>query len=139
MEKEKIQKLKETQDKLEYMNKILKDKSDAFEKENKELLSSMATLQENISDIKFDLTKEASAEFIETGEKKLLGGIGIRIMNRLSYNPEAAIIWAHNNMPVAIKKTIDKKQFEVYAKANDLDFVERQESITVTFPKEIII
>jgi len=57
----------------------------------------------------------------------------------LNYTQELAINWAKENMPVAIKEVLDKKQFEAFAKSNDVEFVEKEESICVTFPKEIIL
>ena len=40
-------------------------------------------------------------------------------------------------MPIAIKRVLDKKQFETFAKANELNFVEIEEIPTATIPTEI--
>ena len=69
----------------------------------------------------------------------MFGGIGIRIINKLQYHENSAIKWAEENMPVAIKKVLDKKTFESFAKTADLEFVDKIENVTVTFPKEIKI
>lgn len=110
-----------------------------FEEQNKELTNSIVSLYDDISAAKSWIKIEAEKEFERTGQKKLLGGIGIRVSNVMDYSTEDAIVWAKENMPVAVKEVIDKKQFESFAKENDLDFVEKEKRISVTFPKEIII
>ena len=56
----------------------------------------------------------------------------------MNYSESEAITWADTNMPIAIKRVLDKKQFETFAKTTELDFVEKEEKVSVTFPKEII-
>ena len=110
-----------------------------FEEQNKNLIDSISNLNQNAIVAK-DLVKvEAEKEFKQTGEKKLLGGIGIRVSTILNYSTDDAVTWAKEKMPIAVTEVVNKKQFESFAKENDLEFVEKEEKVTITFPKEIII
>ena len=83
-----------------------------------------------------EIRNEVIEKFKETGEKKF-GQLGIRISKVPIYEPEQAMTWAESNMPIAIKKVLDKKQFETFAKINNLDFVTIDEVPTATIPSEI--
>ena len=111
----------------------------AFTEQNKSLIARMEVSSDIVHAIKEKVREEAIEEYGNTGEKKLLGGIGIRILSKLEYHELTAIEWARTNMSVAIKEVLDKKQFEIFAKTNDLDFVKKEEKVSVTFPKEITI
>ncbi len=110
-----------------------------FVSKNKPLIQSIEKVSNDENEIKETVRIEAIEEFKETGNKKLLGGIGIRILSKLIYTESDAVKWAEENMPVAIKKVIDKKQFETFAKSSELDFVDKEEKVSVTFPTEITI
>lgn len=139
MNKEKVILLKDSQNNLTELNDKISIKRLEFEEQNKELIESIVKLNSEVEMHKESIKEDAKIEFKETGIKKLLGGIGIRILSKINYSEEDAMLWAENNMPVAIRKILDKKQFETFAKSNELDFVEKEESISVTFPKEIKI
>ena len=87
-------------------------------------------------ELETEIRDEAISKFKETGEKKF-GQIGIRLTKRLDYENEKALTWAGLNMPIAVKKVLDKKQFETFAKVNELDFVNIEEIPTATIPTEI--
>ncbi len=118
---------------------LLSKKQDEFETLNKALIESIEVKKKTQEELKEILRIEAEEEFKETNQKKLLGGIGIRILSKLIYSESDAMNWANENMPIAIKTVLDKKQFETFAKSSDLDFVEKEEKTSVTFPKEITI
>lgn len=130
---------RDQQKKIEELKQKLYGKKEQFEKDNAELIESIRLISEQSETLKYNLKLDAEQEFKETGNKKLLGGIGIRESIKLFYEEDAAINWARPNMPVAIKEVLDKKQFEAYAKTNELEFVEKDKVLTVTFPKEIKI
>lgn len=139
MNKAQLELLKTKQAKLEILNIELKGKKQEFEQSNAGLIEEINQLENSFNQTKEEIKLEAIEEFSKTSQKKLLGGIGIRVTSKLFYNEKEAINWAKTNMPVAIVENIDKKQFESFAKTNDLNFVEKQETIGVTFPKQIII
>ncbi len=132
-------KLANTQKDLMDWETLLSKKQDEFETLNKALIESIEVKKKTQEELKETLRIEAEEEFKETNQKKLLGGIGIRILSKLIYTESEAVKWAEENMPVAIKKVIDKKQFETFAKSSELDFVDKEEKVSVTFPKEITI
>ncbi len=139
IDKVKLVNLVNVQKDLMNCEELLSKKQDEFETLNKVLIETIEIKKTNQEGLKEVLRIEAEEEFKEKGEKKLLGGIGIRILTKFLYTEGHAIKWARDKMPVAIVESIDKKQFENFAKDNELDFVEKEEKITVTFPKEIII
>ena len=118
---------------------ILDKEKDKFNEENKDLIFQIVEIEKKQEEFNEKVRVEAIEEFEKTGEKKLLGGIGIRILSKLIYTEHEAMLWSRTNMSVAIKEVLDKKQFENYAKANNLDFVKKEEKVSVTFPKEITI
>lgn len=139
MKQENIKLLKMKQEKLAKLKDNLEIKRVEFEEANTELFEEIKLVSESCDETKAEVSEEAIEEFKSTGEKKLLGGIGIRVLSKISYSEQDAINWSETNMPIAVKKAIDKKQFERFAKDNDLVFVNKEEKISVTFPKEIII
>ncbi|MFW6233136.1 MAG: hypothetical protein ACOC3Z_00570 [Nanoarchaeota archaeon] len=137
IDKTKIHALKSLFDVEKQLDEEIKEKLKEFEKENKTLYEGKRKAIEQIEELKEEIRIQAIDEYRETENKKLYGGIGIRIYKKLDYEKEIAMKWAETNMPVAIIKELDKKQFESYAKENTPDFVEVIESEIVTFPKEI--
>ncbi len=124
---------------LKCHEKELNSMKEDFETRNQVIIGLIETEKEQEEELKEILRTQAEEEFKEKGIKKLLGGIGIRVLTKLNYEEENAMNWAEGNMPVAIKRVLDKKQFESFAKENKLEFVFKEEKVTVTFPKEIII
>ena len=112
----------------------LKELRMEFDEQNKDLVSTIKGLEENLCCYKDDLTKEAIDEYNELQVKKLTGGIGIRIGTVLEYDPDLALSWA---MEHGLCLALDKKSFETIAKTQSLNFVNYDEKITVTFPKDI--
>lgn len=136
MEKE----IKRYYDNLKIVNAIkehLNVAREAFEETLKTQLDKLEEVDTENYELKKEISDKSVDKFKETGEKKLDFGLGIRVTNKLEYDEDSAIEWASNNMPIAVKQVIDKKQFETFAKGNELDFVEKIENITVTFPKEL--
>lgn len=125
------------QEVLEKSKETLKEKKQLFEMANAGLIEEIRILEDSYNETKNEVKIEAIDEFKSNGIKKLLGGIGIRVLKKLFYDEEIAIGWAKENMPVAIVESIDRKQFETFAKSKDLEFVKKEETISVTFPKEI--
>lgn len=128
---EKLQKLRllrddETQAKAE-INKLMNEMP---------IFKTLDEIREKKVLLENELREEAVKKFLVTKEKKF-GQIGIRISKIPFYEISEAMIWAEENMPVAIKKVLDKKQFETFAKVNDLDFVKIEEIPTATIPTEI--
>ncbi len=139
MEEQKIKALQWSQNSLRVLVEKLSEKQKEFELVNKGLFEEIEAHQEVEEELKGELRIDAEQEFKETGNKKLLGGIGIRILTKLLYEEKDAIYWAGSKMPVALKTVLDKKQFETFAKTNDLDFVNKEEKVSVTFPSKILI
>lgn len=125
---------------LEHINslkEIISLKRKRFEETISSGLSEIESCEVFNAELKKQISDESIIKFKETGEKKLEFGLGIRVSTKIHYYEDAAIRWAKENMPIAVKQVIDKKQFETFAKGNELDFVDKIENVTVTFPKEL--
>lgn len=119
--------------------KMKKEENQLFEKfkeNNVDFFKKKNMIEEGIDRLKGDIWVMAHADFKETGEKKLLGGIGIRVGVKLFYDDRAAMYWALDHK-MCLK--LDSRNFEKIAKTQEIDFVKKEEVITVTFPKEIKI
>jgi len=139
MNKENLINLKLDMQKLEIAKEELKTKQEQFNLDNKNFFDVIEELQNDIKEYRTTITTEALDEFKVDGNKKRLGGVGIRVTKLINYKEETAIHWAKDNMPICVKQTLDKKTFENFAKSNTLDIVEYSEKTSVTFPKEIIL
>lgn len=139
MKKENLVELKIASEYEAKLEEELKIKTDVFKADNKVLIDKIKEIEEKKAECRILIKNDAEAEFKLTGEKKLLGGISIRVTPKVTYSEVTAMDWAKENMPVAIKKVLDKKMFETFAKdeKNTLDFVERINNVIVCFPSEI--
>ena len=123
---------------LESSRGELRIKTEEFEKENTQIIEVINSLSESLNNDKEQITNLAKEQIIQnTNEKKLLGGIGIQIRTNLIYEEKKAFDWAKEH---GLFLQLDSRKFEKHAKSNeDLDFVKKEEKITVTFPKQIQI
>jgi len=92
-----------------------------------------------IEELKEVINAECLGDYDTTGVKTFQGGLKIRLNNKVDYKPEVALEWANVNMPVIIKKTLDKRAFEKFANESDLDFVTLRKEPSVTYPAELRI
>ena len=109
---------------------------EAFDEANKSLIEHINSLRVKQGDTKLELKLQAIEDFKASGEKKLLGGIGIRVGSTLEYDEAEALSWAKEHK-LCLK--LDSRSFERLAKSQEFTFVDKEEKVTVTFPKEIII
>jgi len=125
------------QQKLEELNHKLKTNKELvmhkFEEENQLLMQEIFDLDDLQNNVKDKFKEQALVMFEKTQQKKLIGGIGIRVGTNLLYEPEKALSWAkeHN-----LALYLDKRNFEQLAKTQPIDFVIKEEKITVTFPRK---
>lgn len=133
-DKKDLVKLQEKMDELSGLKDTLKLKRDAFDEENKALLLEISLLDVDILKMQDVIREQAKAEYLITDNKKLLGGIGIRVISSLIYDKTDALKWAKEH---SLCLSLDKRAFDKIAKSQDLDFVTKKEETTVTFPPKI--
>jgi|GEM_PF-2305288 len=121
-------------DDLELFKSQLKEKQNEFTLENAKLIERISKLSSELYEDRIALNDLAVQEYKKTGEKKLLCGIGIRVGVALEYDEVKALDWSKKH---ELCLTLNKREFENIAKSQVLDFVEKKENITVTFPKKI--
>lgn len=124
--------MKELEQQKEYYNKKKKEFEDEM-KSTKELINGCNNHIENLKTILSDL---AIKEFKETNKKQITGGLGIRETKKIKYDEKKALAFAKEK---DMFLTLDKKAFEKAASSLDLDFLDIEKNITVTFPKKIEI
>jgi len=124
------------QNDLVMFKKQYNDKLEQFNNDNKELIDRINKLSTELESDKEELISEALDDFRVTGSKQLLGGLGIRVSSKLSYDEDKAFNWAKEH---GLCLKLDVKSFEKLAKIQQINFVMVDEIITVTFPKEIKI
>lgn len=134
-----IQKIKDLKIMLEQHAK-LKEELDLSYKQFELTLSDKIEAKKNfetlIEQLKEDIKVEAIAEFEQTQNKKLAGGIGIREMKNIVYDEVEALNWAKKHQ---LCLALDKKAFETLAKASPIEDMEMKVDVktTVTFPAVI--
>lgn len=139
MKTETVKELQQALEEQMTLKESLSAKMVAFEEENAVTISALKEQATRVESIKEIIRTDALKEFGETGEKKFVGGIGIREITELVYETEKAIDWCRENMPVAVVERLEKKTFDSFAKNNDVPIVTRKKIAAVTFPKNIIL
>ena len=134
MNKEKLIELKSALEAEKKINEELAELRVKFEEEHLPLFRQQEKIRNQIVTCKDILSENAEEGFKKDGQKKRLGGIGIRVSKLLQYAEETALKWAKEK---DLFLQLDKKAFENVAKTGEIDFVTTKEKITVTFPKEI--
>jgi len=111
-------------------------KREEFQKNNAALFATHESILEEIGKLKEAISTDAIEKFGNTGEKKLYGGIGIRVMTKLLYEEPVALSWAKEH---SLCLKLDSKAFDKIAKTQEIDFVKKEEKVITTFPAEIKI
>jgi len=132
--KQQLQEYAEKEKKSQELKAIYEDKLIRFNTANIELLTEINNLKIETDGIKETVKQEAIKEFQATGNKKLYGGIGIRVGTELLYDHNEALDWAKHH-ELCLK--LDEKAFESLAKTQDIEFVAKQEKITATWPTKL--
>lgn len=134
MDSVKVERLAELTARQAETEALIKDLMADFELSIKAKLEQKKVTAEEINEIKAQISSEALDDFERTGEKKMLGGIGIRISSGIQYDEKKAFEFAKEK---DMFLTLDKKAFDKAADGLGLDFVQSVEKKTVTFPKVI--
>jgi ribosomal protein S25 len=131
---EQLREYVEKESTLRLLKETLQEKKKQFEEQNKEIIERIKEIDERTEYIKSIAKEEAIKEFQATGNKKLSYGLGIRVGVEIYYPEEQAFNWAKEHK-LCLK--LDTKAFENLAKTQEIEFVEKKEKITATFPKEL--
>ena len=140
---EKLKEFKVQRDAVEKIKEAMDAEQQKFNEAHKVEIVSLAQNRERLNLMEDGLRDLALEEYALTKDKKLTGGMGIRILKKLDYESDKALIWAEQHH---IGLTLDKRAFESFAKSQEadlkkakLDFVTIREEATATIPKEIKI
>ena len=136
LEKTQLITLKQKQETAEKIALLVKQKREEFNDANVGLFEEAMKINEEVAHLKLEIEIQAVECFYHDGIKKLTGGIGIRVGSSLDYDSNQAFTWAKEH---SLCLALDKKAFEKIAKSQELDFVKKEEKVSVTFPKEILI
>ena len=141
LNKENLEQYQKDSNELISLKDKLKLKRINFDEENKSLIDDISRTSETLSIQKEALKEQGLEEYERTKEKKLMGGLGIRVSDNLIYETQKALAWAEKS---GIALQLDTKTFESFAKSQlkdlvkaKLEFVATEEVTKVIFPKEI--
>jgi peptidoglycan hydrolase CwlO-like protein len=136
MDKEMLKQYQDLSDTISEKEETYKKKLNDFKVSIESEKDEIDSLKEDLTSCKDKLSEAAIKEFNETGEKKLLGGVGIKENKKVKYLESKAKEWAKEKNLFQI---FDKKGFEKFAKDNldQLDFVEIKKVPSATFPPKL--
>ena len=132
--KEKIQQLAFMIEGEHSINEDIQQKKKEFEEKYVDLFTRRVEISANISKLKEEITPLAIEEFNKTGNKKLIGGVGIREITKLIYEETKAFFWAKEHSIALIPESLDKRAFEKIAKTEKIGFVTINKNPIVTYP-----
>lgn len=114
----------------------LKEKRDKILEEAKRdpVFKEIEILGNEIISLEVVIRGKAIKIYEETGNKKI-GQIGIRIMQVLDYDEREAFIYAKEH---ELFLSLDKKDFEKFAKTQEIEFVKKIEKAIATIPTKIV-
>ena len=115
---------------------VLRIVQDEFERNHKNLIEAVQAVSNELSEAEGEVRKIAVDEYDKTEQKKLYGGVGIRVTYKPTYEPKTAFEWALDHKLFLL---LDKKGFEKMCKTTPPEFVSFDEIVTATLPKEIKI
>lgn len=115
---------------------VIKQKKQEYTESIKLLVEDLNHIDFKIVEAKKTIDEDAKKEFKETGNKKLMGGIGIQEKVKVSYNEKDALNWAKQSNLCLL---LDTKSFDKLAKTQDLEFVKKEDLVKVTYPKQILL
>ena len=87
------------------------------------------------------LRKAVLAEYEATGAKHPGAGTGIRVSQKVVTDEPQALKWAETNAPVFVRRTLDRKAFDDYAKKHAAELgalVRIDEEVTPTIPSDLL-
>lgn len=133
---ETLKSLEKNMNQLSELKEELYNKQQVFNEQNEDLIKKIELLNNDKFHLKEVIKVAAADEFKDTGNKKLCGGVGIRVCSNLEYDRGIAFDWAKQH-DLCLSISLDVKAFESVAKTQPIDFVTKKEHILVTFPKKI--
>lgn len=105
-----------------------------FEKKHKEFINGLNQQQKELNQIEDELKALAVSHYAVTGNKKLYGGVSIKLYDKVDYLPDEALTWA-KKADMALK--LDVTAFKKIAKATPLECVTLTKEPRATIPTKI--
>jgi hypothetical protein len=117
---DKLERLRVARNSLAMARARLSESKQAGEELNRHNILRVEVLADEVSTLEGDIRTMTVREWEETGSKKPVPGVAIRLLNKLDYDPTVALEWAKEHR-LAVK--LDTKIFESIAKTTILPFV----------------
>lgn len=108
-----------------------------WEAQNQQLLVDWQELKSAMESAESDLREFAVGHYLGTGSKSYDKQVGVRVTTLIDYDTATAVEWAKTNAPIMVVESVDKKQFETYAKANELPFVTKTEKVSAVIASNL--
>ena len=132
--KEKLKEIVDIQNKIEELEKAVKEEKEKFEKSVEPSKIEIETLKSKLTPLKESIESDVLEKYKETKEKKHKGGVGVQERKVINYNEEKVFEWA---LDKKMFLSLDKKAFEKVAENIGAPTVEVETKTIVTWPKII--
>lgn len=121
---------------LDELIKTIKQKTELYEQDIKDLVESKKAKETEIQSIKDQIEPKVLQEFNETKNKKYCGGIGVQERSELTYDEVKVFEWA---LDKKLFLQLDKKSFEKVAESIGAPTVKVEKKAKVTYPKTFVL
>ncbi len=133
---EKLKELCKIRNAVEELSATLRIKKEEWDKANVNEIGGLDMAKKDLVAAETELRELALADYAISKEKKLIGGLGIRVLKKLEYSKDTAFEWAKEH---SLCLQLDKRAFEKIAKSQDIKWVEITEVPSATIPSTVKI
>lgn len=112
----------------------LNESREAWEAAHYQEIDGLRAMTQALSEAEGAVRAAAIAAYQETGSKKPVPGVGIRVLTKLRYDEADALRWAREH---DLCLMLDKAAFERQAKVTPLGFVETVETPSATIATDL--
>ena len=132
--KEELKEIVDIQNKIEELEKSIKEEKEKFEESIKPNKVKIEALKSRLLPLKETIESDVLKKYEETKEKKYEGGVGVQERKVINYDEEKVFEWA---LDKKMFLSLDKKSFEKVAENIGAPTVKVEKKIIATWPKTI--
>ena len=134
--KEELKEIVDIQNKIEELEKVVKEEKEKFEKSVEPSKIEIEALKSKLLPLKETVESDVLEKYKETKEKKHEGGVGVQERKVINYDEKKVFEWA---LDKKMFLSLDKKSFEKVAENIGAPTVEVGTKTIVTWPKTILL
>jgi hypothetical protein len=132
---QKVRAVQEARQDYTWAKAVVDERRAEWERENAEILEALSLHRAMVDYTEAQLRDAALAAYQETGERRPVPGVEVKVYQKLSYDESDALGWAKLH---GIAVTLDKRAFEKIAKAQQIPgIVEYSEEPKATIAQDL--